>query len=203
MNNPYNSRSYFSSTRWANWWHQIREVSRLNPKTVLEIGKGPGIVSESLQKFGVAVTTIDIDESLNPDVVASAEKMPFNDKQFDVVLAAEILEHLPKDKVGVALSEIVRVGKHAVISLPHYGSPVIFRLRIPKIIDTDFLIKIPFFWKGHRTTGDHYWVLGSKGCPRKFFREVAKKCGFVIRKEKIHSDDHVRIFFVGDCINAQ
>ena len=48
---------------------------------------------------------------------ASAHQLPFGDDQFDVVVAAEVLEHLPDPVKG--LQEMARVGRrHLVLSVP-------------------------------------------------------------------------------------
>ena len=183
-----------------NFWHQIDEVTRLGGKRVLEIGKGSGIVSDRLRAMGDEVTTVDIDADLKPDVVASAEQLPFGDKAFDVVLAAEILEHIPFERVSGALSEIRRVATQSVITLPHAGSAMIGRLRIPWLCDIEMFIKIPFFWvRHHNKYGNeigHFWELGKRGFARRRFRALLKEARFSIQKERIYADDFIRIFFV-------
>jgi ubiquinone/menaquinone biosynthesis C-methylase UbiE len=48
---------------------------------------------------------------------ANAHQLPFGDNQFDVVVAAEVLEHLPDPVRG--LQEMARVGRrHLVLSVP-------------------------------------------------------------------------------------
>ncbi len=196
----YGQSKYNSRTRWMNFWHQIDEVARLGGKRVLEIGKGSGIVSDRLRAMGYEVVTVDIDQNLKPDIVASAERLPFADRSFDVVLAAEVLEHIPFERVSVALSEIRRVASYAVITLPHAGSAMIGRLRVPWLGDVELFIKIPFFWVRHYNKyGNevgHYWELGKRGFARWRFRALLKEAGFVLQKEKLYADDFIRIFFV-------
>ena len=47
---------------------------------------------------------------------ASAENLPFKDKEFDAVVMMDVLEHVLDDKA--ALEEAERVGKHIIINLP-------------------------------------------------------------------------------------
>ena len=54
------------------------EVNKICPEKVLEIGLGPGIVSEILNKMNVEVTTLDIDPKLNPNVCADVTALPFS-----------------------------------------------------------------------------------------------------------------------------
>ena len=110
---------YDALYRWVSYWYQIREVCRLRPGRVLEIGVGNGTVSAALAREGIAVTTLDFDPRLGPDVCADVRRLPFSPKEFDVVLCAQVLEHLPFDELPVLLQEIRRVSRrHAVISLP-------------------------------------------------------------------------------------
>jgi len=116
----YVNNNYITKDRWNNYWYQIKGVRMFGEAlNVLEIGPGGKIVSGLLSKLGFSVKTLDINKNIEPDYVASADNLPMADKSFDVVLAAEILEHLPFDKFGKALSEIKRVSKiGAVVSLP-------------------------------------------------------------------------------------
>ena len=74
-----------------NFWHQIDEILELHPLSLLEIGKGGGVVSDHLKKSGVNITTLDNDAGTNPDIVGSIMRLPLKDKEFDMVLAAEVL----------------------------------------------------------------------------------------------------------------
>ena len=93
----YFSDGYFSSRQWMSYRSQIEGVRSYNPHTVLEIGVGSGFVTSILRKCGYSVTTIDINPGLEPDYVGSITDLDnvFQDKSFDVVLCAEVMEHLP------------------------------------------------------------------------------------------------------------
>ena len=78
-------------SRWVSYWHQIDEVLKMDPKNVLEIGIGNKTVTDYLKKQGVAVTTLDINPKLKPDIVGSVLKIPVADGFFDVILCAEVL----------------------------------------------------------------------------------------------------------------
>ena len=197
---PYESPKYNSRTRWMNFWHQVDEVCVLKPQRVLEVGAGSGFVAERLRALGLVVTTVDIDAGLRPDIVGSVEKLPVSDASYDVVLAAEVLEHVPFERVPEALKELRRVACQAVITLPHAGSAFILRVKIPWIIDRTLFIKVPFFWKTHHNKyGDargHYWEPGKRGYPRSRVRALFRDVGFQIVKERIFPDDIVRMLFV-------
>ncbi len=197
----YLSLRYNSRTRWMNFWHQVDEVMALKPQRVLEVGAGGGIVRDRLRGVGCEVITVDTDPAVESDVVASIEKLPFPDKSFDVVLAAEVLEHVPFERVPEALRELKRVARHAVVvTLPHAGSAFIFHIKIPLIGDGTFFLKVPFFWKQHANKyGDargHYWELGKRGYSRARMRTLFNQAGLQVVKERIYPDDIIRICFV-------
>lgn len=121
--NEYKSwKQYEDPQRWTSYYEQVNEVLALHPETCLEIGVGNGYVTDVLKRTHVHVQTLDIDASLQPDYIGTVEQIPLKDHAVDVVLCAEVLEHLPYDKFESCVKEISRVAKRgAVISLPHWG----------------------------------------------------------------------------------
>lgn len=187
---------YNDKRRWASYWHQIKEILDFNPKKVLIIGKGNGLVSEYLKLAGIKIVVLDIDETLKPDVIASVLKMPFSDKEFDVVLCAEVLEHLPYNEFNKALSEIKRVAKiGAVISLPHFGPAIRFFLKIPFLPELKFILKLPYPIK-HQFKGEHNWEIGKRDYPLRRIRNDIKKSGFTIENDYIVFENPLHHFFV-------
>jgi len=198
----YFSRKYNHRVRWMNFWHQIDEICGLEPQEVLEVGKGNGLVSDHLKKMGYPVKTLDIDPEVCPDVVGSIHKLPFVDNEFDLILAAEVLEHLPFENVPQAVSELKRVSRRfVIITLPYAGSRFLFRLKIPKIPELIVFLPIPYFWKKHKKTSEHFWEMGKRGFSRGKIRRLFAKCGFKVLKEKIFHDDFNHIFFVLENVN--
>ena len=54
-------------------------------------------------------------------VLGDALKLPFPDDSFDVVIASEVLEHIPEDERAMAeLTRIVRRGGSVVVTVPRY-----------------------------------------------------------------------------------
>lgn len=98
------------------------------PGAVLEVGVGEGEVSERLRGRwpDVPIAGIDLpDHELAAHWIGKAHsgafadicRLPFPDDSFDLVLAIEVLEHVP-DPVG-ALRELDRVARrHLVLSVP-------------------------------------------------------------------------------------
>jgi SAM-dependent methyltransferase len=115
----YWSREYNTKERLCSFWHQLDEVLRLSPESVLEVGPGSGLVTGWLRHAGVQTTTVDVDSSVAPDVIGSVTDLPFDAQSFDVVLCAEVLEHLPWEDAEHALRELRRVARGgAVVSVP-------------------------------------------------------------------------------------
>lgn len=116
-------------------------------------------------------------ESLEPDYVCSVTELSkyFNENEFDTVLCAEVLEHIPFEYFEKALKELWKVSKrYVIISLPHFGIGLSLSLKIPLVRLTNFTIKIPFPVK-HVFDGQHYWEIGKKEYPlRKILKIISK-----------------------------
>jgi ubiquinone/menaquinone biosynthesis C-methylase UbiE len=192
----YFSEEYNDSKRWMSYWRQIKEVLAFKPQAILVVGKGNDLVSEYLKLKNIKVVTLDIDEDLKPDVAASVVKMPFNDRQFDAVLCAQVLEHLPYEDFDRALLEIYRVSRSgAVISLPHFGPAIRFLLKIPFLSELRFILKLPYPIK-HQFKGEHYWEIGKRGYPLRRIRNDIKKSGFIIERDFVVFENPLHHFFI-------
>jgi len=195
MSQIYKFSKYDYKDRWISYWHQIDEVLRLKPKIVLEIGIGNKTVTDYLKKQGLEVKTLDISKNFNPDFIANVTKMPLEDNSFDVILCAEILEHLSFDDFKKALLELKRVTKkYLVLSLPHFGPPIKFSFKIPFIKEIKIAFKIMFPIK-HKFHGEHYWEIGKKGYPSRKIRNIIKKY-FRIKKEFIPFENQYHHFYI-------
>ncbi|MES2203243.1 MAG: methyltransferase domain-containing protein [Patescibacteria group bacterium] len=193
----YSRGVYRAKERWVSYWHQLDLVRRANPRSVLEIGPGLGIVTDALRKDGIEVITCDIAVDLKPDVVGSVTALPFRDAQFDLALAAEILEHIRWEDVPVSLGELARVaGQTVVISLPHPGYVFLFACKLPLLPRFEWSFQIPFFWKEHTFNGEHYWELGKQGYSVERFVTAAKAAGLQLVSTHKYADDPVHQLFV-------
>jgi SAM-dependent methyltransferase len=194
----YEFKSYINKRRWVSIWHQIDEIVKLEPQNVLEIGPGPGLFSTLAKKLGVPVETLDIDPELQPDYLASVFDMPFEDCKFDVVCAFQMLEHLPFERSLLALQEMARVCKNAmVISLPDAASVYSMSMEIPRLGLVQFAIPKPKFRPTvHRFNGEHYWELNKRDSPlRRVMPELERASGMKItRTFRVHENQYHRFF---------
>jgi SAM-dependent methyltransferase len=168
MNNPqveenhYVEESYDKKCRFVSYWHQIDEVRKTNPVSVLEIGVGNGLVRDYLKRLGMNVTTLDIDQRLHPDLIGSVLEIPVPDDTFDTVTCFQVLEHLPFEDFVSAARELVRVSrKHVLLSLPDVHRVFTVHGRVPGFGYYQVMLPIPRIKNlEHQFDGEHYWEIG-------------------------------------------
>lgn len=193
--------NYDDLPRFISYFHQINLIKKLRVKTVLEVGVGNKTLSDCLKRRGFEVTTCDIDKKLNPDFVGDIRKLPFEENQFDCVVAFEVLEHIPFADFPQALSELRRISKDKVIiSLPYSSVYFEFLLRFPfidKMLKKNFLrlfLSLPLV--SHKfLSKEHYWELGRKNYSLKKVRTLIKKYFRIIREIRPPIDTY-HYFFV-------
>lgn len=179
------SESYNSKERFISYWHQINEIIKLKPESILEIGVGNMFVSKYLKDREYNIVTLDIKEGLESDVIGNVLNMPFDDNSFDIVSCCEVLEHLPYQDFRTALLEIFRVSKsHAVLSLPDATRNVCFFIKVPKIREPlRIFLNIPKLMKRlHTFDGAHYWEIGKRDFSLNKIICDIKKTGFTVEK---------------------
>jgi SAM-dependent methyltransferase len=171
----YKQKVYFTKDRWVSYYWQTRLVTEtVGSGKVLEVGVGNGVVADFLKGL-YEVRTVDIDERLNPDYVGSVDELSFlPGNGFELILCAEVLEHLPFERFRPALSELRRVTKkYVIISLPYWGYTFGWRFRLPLVGQKTLKLKISGL-KPHIFNGQHYWEIGKRRFPlRRIRREIA------------------------------
>jgi SAM-dependent methyltransferase len=97
------------------------------PRRPLEVGAGEGVISARLhERFGSCVSLDLPDDVLREEwrtrpgphyLNGDAQRLPFPDDSFDLVVCVEVLEHLVDPERG--LRELARVGtRHLLLSVP-------------------------------------------------------------------------------------
>jgi ubiquinone/menaquinone biosynthesis C-methylase UbiE len=185
---------YDTKDRFASYWQQINSVLSKKPQSLLIIGAGNGLVPWYLKKFISRVVTLDISADLNPDIVADVRKIPLPDQDFDAVLCAEVLEHIPFADFTKALGEIKRVvKKDAIISLPHWGWTFKLNFKIPLLGECKKIFKLSGV-KAHELGGEHEWEIGKKGHNVKKIKKVMQGY-FIVEKDFIFFESPYHHFF--------
>jgi SAM-dependent methyltransferase len=115
---PWNDRleAYRNSSTHANDPDLDTVVALCEPRDglrALDVATGGGHVARRLREAGADVVTTDAAAGMQPDVVAPAESLPFDDGSFDVVVT-RIAPHHFSDIRG-AVSEMARVTRDAVV----------------------------------------------------------------------------------------
>jgi 2-polyprenyl-3-methyl-5-hydroxy-6-metoxy-1,4-benzoquinol methylase len=120
-------------------WHILNDIA--GGQRVLDVGCATGKLGELIRKNGGYVTGIELNESLAEQarasydevVVGNVENMldlPFRKNSFDVLVFADILEHLQRpDLVLCRFKEFLRDGGYALISVPN-AAFIYFRLQL-------------------------------------------------------------------------
>jgi hypothetical protein len=174
---------YLTHERWLSYVTQVSTVMDIQPKTVVEVGIGPGVVGRMIEATfpGCEYMSVDIDSELSPNICASVTSLPFPDAHFDAVFCCQVLEHLPYDLFVPAILELRRVAaRRVVISLPDESLFFFLRAR-------GFRKLLPTLWRGVSfprpfpvrhdfvSHGQHHWEIGKRGFP------IAKILGDILR----------------------
>lgn len=178
----YNFLKYCGLDRWSSYFYQINEIIKLAPKNILEIGVGDGVLGNYIKNnTNIDYKSLDIADDLHPDITGSIDNIPVKNAEFDIVCAFEVLEHLPFESFDKCISEMGRASnRYVILSLPHFGPPIKFSVKIPFFKEVKVSFKI-FFPKKHVFNGEHYWEIGKKGYPTSRILQVLKKNYKVLR----------------------
>lgn len=158
----------------------LKLLGNVKGKKILDLGCGTGIYAKILTGRGAKVKGIDISEEEIkiarkevPKVefkVGSAEKLPYKNKEFDIVLAALVLEHF-KDWNKV-LKETHRVLKLNGLFIFSMGNPVVNSTKKIKFKGKKFRVIKDYFKEDLRTT--RWWRGVYMGWYHKTFGTIIK-----------------------------
>ncbi len=156
---------------WYNRLNKLLDRDFFKNKTILDIGCGPGTISDIIQKKGGEVYSLDISseeielaKKLNPKlktIVASTLKIPFPDGRFDISFSMGVLHHTPNCRKGFReTSRVTKKGGDVIIGLytKYHPYQLIYEVsriftkgkdptRIPKILILSFKYLFRIFGK--------------------------------------------------------
>jgi len=82
-------------------------------RSALDVASGGGHVARRLREAGLQVVTADRSPGMAPDVICSADELPFADESFDVVCCRLAGHHFPD--LAAAVREMARVAGDKVL----------------------------------------------------------------------------------------
>lgn len=181
----YFNLEYLTPTRFASIGYQLRYVHKnFAGESVLEIGPGSSLTTRLLQQFGHEVKTLDVDHRLEPDIISPIHEIPLENEAMGCFLCSQVLEHLPWDMVGPALSELHRVVRGGgVISVPTNQPTLLLMKFDTKNWGTRRLRLGSRRNKPMRTKGgQHYWELEANITLKEFEQKIRASGFRVIHK---------------------
>lgn len=115
--------------RWADGPDALQvlfeTIAALEPTTVLEVGCGPGELSQrigaelnaSVVALDISLRMVELAHALGVDArLGDVQELPFADESFDCAVAAWMLYHVPDvDRALRELARVLRPGRHLVV----------------------------------------------------------------------------------------
>lgn len=171
----YGYGGYKYDGRWKSVVKRMKKYYNLpNDAAILDIGCGKGFMLHDFKELmpnstvaGVDISTYAIENAM-PTVkhsleVASAEKLPYSDNTFDLVISVNTIHNLPKEQLIQALREIQRVCKgHSYITVDAWRNETerdnLFKwvLTAETMLHVDDWVEL-FDEIGY--TGDYWWFI--------------------------------------------
>jgi hypothetical protein len=185
--------AYLDDGRWASYREMVREVTRINPTSVLEIGPGNRVTSNILQALGFEVYTLDINRLVKPDVVGSVTALPIRRDSFDMIVAQQVLEHLPWDTFAPIIWSMHKIANTAIISVPDVSFHIAAGIKLPLLKWHAGCVTVPISF-GPVSKG-HCWELGTAVTVRELRRCIAEN-GFTIERDFRTPEHPYHHFFI-------
>ena len=129
------SRSYFEQAAMWSGDHPaavtiLEAVQALIPDgttSVLDVGCGDGALTNRLRDVGTVVggdiSLAALQYVVGPRLNFSADALPFADDSFDIVIATDVIEHLPDGLLERAMAEMVRVARIGLVIAVPFREP--------------------------------------------------------------------------------
>lgn len=126
----------------------VEYIKSFNPESVLDVGCAYGFLVKRLNSAGINAEGVDVSTfarkmRVTDDITTASvfDLSCFKDKQFDLAVTIELLEHVLEKDVDKALSEIARVSKRGVHWIAYKEVDDIFKTK-----DVTHVNIKPFDW---------------------------------------------------------
>ena len=184
-------------SNWYRYYFIIKEVINFKPNSILEIGAGNEVVKNCLKNFVKDYKVIDINQKLNPDILADLKEFKLELKgKFDCLICAEVLEHMFFEDFQKNLMNIHSYLNHngkAIITIPHRRTRIM--IVSPLSFQKAKIIELPFWLKSSLKSfyeqvikrkiwidPHHRWEIGDGKVKQKDIEDIIQKAGFSIEK---------------------
>jgi O-antigen biosynthesis protein len=99
------------------------------PVTILDVGSGPARLTEAFLPSTCTIVRADVDQFGDEEVVRliPGKPLPFADRGLDLVIALDVLEHVPRSERTALLAECQRVAHRGVVLCCPVASPHVTR----------------------------------------------------------------------------
>jgi hypothetical protein len=120
LGNLYNYWKKEKDKRWNYISLVLEEIKIINPKSLLELGTNAISLTSFSDSINLKTINIDSNNINNKNYLFDAKNFPWpiKDKQYDLFVAMQVLEHLEPNQSEV-FSEIQRVSNYCILTLPY------------------------------------------------------------------------------------
>lgn len=171
----YGYGGYNYDGRWKSVVRRMKDYYRFQDNAaILDIGCAKGFMLYDFKELmpncsvaGIDVSSYAIENavsSMKPFLkVASAEKLPFTDKSFDLVISINSIHNLPLERLKIALGEIQRVSRgHSYITVDAWRNEVERENLYKWVLTAETMMHVDDWKKlfaevGY--TGDYWWFI--------------------------------------------
>lgn len=179
---------------WTRHFHVIKDLCAVGQSDFLEVGTGDGVVKRCMQPFVRTYTVMDINAKLRPDVLGDLRtRVPDLQERFDVVIATEILEHLPFTELRTCvghLNSYLRTGGKLFLTLPHRKGHMLvvppgqtlWMWRFPIGLTSLSEAYNRFIRRKIWIDPHHCWEIGDGSVTRDQVESVLQQCRFAIER---------------------
>lgn len=116
--------------KWDRYGHscegqpQLNDVMNLKPKSMIDVGCGYNefLNLVSAQEPNIILTGVDI-ACPGADILAPAHDIPVDDKQYDMLVSFDCMEHIPEEEVELAFKEFSRISNRIYLKIALAHSP--------------------------------------------------------------------------------